>query len=91
VGRPMQPSWHARNRFGIAAALRLCAELRRALCPRAGEATCRSYYGENASDHHFLEHSADFSVQDEIRPAIHVGRFAINNGKLGTIRLCDHR
>ena len=44
-----------------------------------------------ASAHNFSQHSADFSVKDEIRSAIHVGRFAVNNGERSALRLCDHR
>ena len=43
------------------------------------------------SGHKSSQHSADFSVEDDIRPAVHVGRLEVNDGKRGTVRLCDHR
>ena len=42
--------------------------------------------GDNVS-----QHSAYFSVEHEIRPGIHAGRLAVNNGEHGAIRLCDQR
>ena len=44
-----------------------------------------------ASGHYFSQHRADFSVDDDVRPAIHVGRLAVNNRERGAVRLCDHR
>jgi NAD(P)-dependent dehydrogenase (short-subunit alcohol dehydrogenase family) len=43
------------------------------------------------SGHKLFQHIADFSVKDEIRSSIHVGRLAIHNGERGTVRFCDHR
>jgi hypothetical protein len=44
-----------------------------------------------ASGHYFLQHRSDFSVDDDVRPAVHVGRLAVDNGERGAVRLCDHR
>jgi len=43
-----------------------------------------------ASGHYFSQHRADFSVDDDIRLAVHVGRLAVDNGERGAVRLCDH-
>ena len=40
---------------------------------------------------YFSQHRADFSVDDDIRTAVHVGRLAVDNGERGAVRLCDHR
>jgi hypothetical protein len=44
-----------------------------------------------ASRHYFSQHRADFTVDDDIRPAVHVGRLAVDNGERGAVGLCNHR
>jgi hypothetical protein len=44
-----------------------------------------------SSGHYFSQHRSDFSVDDDIRPAVHVDRLAIDNGEGGAVRLCDQR
>jgi hypothetical protein len=44
-----------------------------------------------ASRHYFSQHRPDFSVDDDIRAAVHGGRLAVDNGERGAVRLCDHR
>lgn len=46
---------------------------------------------EIASGHYFSQHRADFSVQDDIRPAVHVSWLAVDNRDCGALRLCNHR
>jgi adenylate cyclase class IV len=43
------------------------------------------------SGHYFSQHSADFSVEHDIRNLVHVGRLAVDNRERGAVRLCDHR
>jgi hypothetical protein len=44
-----------------------------------------------ASGHYFSQHRADFSVNDDIRPVVNVGRLAVNYGERSSVRLCDQR
>jgi hypothetical protein len=37
--------------------------------------------GTLASGHYLPQHRADFSVDDDIRPGVHVGRLAVDNGE----------
>jgi hypothetical protein len=44
-----------------------------------------------ARGHHFPQHRTDFRMDDDICPAVHAGRLAVDNGERGAVRLCDHR
>src|SRR5258707_14942201 len=46
---------------------------------------------DSQSGDYFSEHRPDFGVDADIRLGVHVVRLAIDNGKRGAVRLCDHR
>jgi hypothetical protein len=45
----------------------------------------------SGSGHCLSQHRADFSVDDDIRLAVHVGRLAVDNNERGAVRLRHHR